>query len=243
MSKDKPAPEKRPDIKDRAEKEKDAETMDEKGKAKSKVPDPPACDPALGDLTPAYIEWVKKYYPDDFERAATKGRIPSSGGRQGIAMSSTPGSETHKSVENAETLPRSTMPSESAVPPAVVQGEDWPEKGPVLEGLNPDSLAVQGPSAYIVLHGTGFTEESVVIWDEDEMPAEYVNPGKLRLFVVPPTEEEQEDMELPHEITVAVQDGNQISNTLLFAFIEPEVETEAEGRHAKIRPNRKRKDS
>ena len=74
MSKDKPT-EKRPDIKDRAEKEKDAATMDEKEKAKAKIPDPPECDPALGDLTPAYIEWVRKYYPDDFE-ARYKGRIP-----------------------------------------------------------------------------------------------------------------------------------------------------------------------
>ena len=73
-SKDKPE-EKRPDIKDRAEKEKDAEVIDEKGKAKAKIPDPPHCEPALGDLTPEYIEWVRKYHKEDFE-ARYKDRIP-----------------------------------------------------------------------------------------------------------------------------------------------------------------------
>ena len=74
MHKDKPSDPK-PDIKDKAEKEKDAETIEHKEKAKGKVPEPPECEPQLGDLTPAYIEWVKKYYPDDYE-ARYKGRIP-----------------------------------------------------------------------------------------------------------------------------------------------------------------------
>jgi hypothetical protein len=68
-------PEEKPDIKDKASKEKDVKAIEEKEKAKSKIPDPPECEPQLGDLTPDYIEWVRKYYPDDFE-ARYKGRIP-----------------------------------------------------------------------------------------------------------------------------------------------------------------------
>ena len=65
----------KPDIKDRASKEKDAETIESKEKNKSKVPDQPECDPKLGDLTPEYIEWVRQYHPDDFV-ARYQGRIP-----------------------------------------------------------------------------------------------------------------------------------------------------------------------
>ena len=135
------------------------------------------------------------------------------------------------------------MPSESAVPPAVVQGEDWPIVLR-LDGLNPDSMAVPGPDAYVILHGEGFTPESVVIWDEDEMPAEFVNKGKLRLLVVNPgiLEEDEQEVELPHEIPVAVQTGAEISNTLLFTFTLAEAKKaarseaktpEKEDKHAK----------
>lgn len=64
-----------PDIKDKALKEKDAKLIEEKARKKDKIPDPPECEPQLGDLTPAYIEWVRKYYPDDFE-ARYNHRIP-----------------------------------------------------------------------------------------------------------------------------------------------------------------------
>jgi hypothetical protein len=69
-------PEEKPDsVKDKATKEKDAETVEKKQHAGDDVPEPPTCDPALGDLTPAYIEWVRKYHKDDFE-ARYEGRIP-----------------------------------------------------------------------------------------------------------------------------------------------------------------------
>jgi hypothetical protein len=51
----------------------------------------------------------------------------------------------------------------------------------MLDGLNPDSIAVPGPDAYIVIHGKGFTPESVVSWDEDICPCEFVN--ELRVLV------------------------------------------------------------
>jgi hypothetical protein len=66
---------KMPDVKDRAEKERDADTIREKEKSDAKIPDPPECDPALGDLTPRYIAWVKKYHSKDFE-ARYKDRLP-----------------------------------------------------------------------------------------------------------------------------------------------------------------------
>ena len=65
----------RPDIKDRAEKERDAAAIEKREQIKAGTPEQPDCDPALGDLTPAYIAWVKKYFPDDYE-ARYIGRIP-----------------------------------------------------------------------------------------------------------------------------------------------------------------------
>jgi len=64
----------KPDAKDKATKERDADVIERKNRDADKIPDPPDCEPQLGDLTPVYIEWVKKYYPDDFE-ARYKGRI------------------------------------------------------------------------------------------------------------------------------------------------------------------------
>ena len=67
--------EEKPDVKDKATKEKDAEAAENKEQAASKTPEPPQCDPALGDLTPEYIEWMRKHHAADFE-ARYKGRIP-----------------------------------------------------------------------------------------------------------------------------------------------------------------------
>lgn len=43
------------------------------------VPDPPECLPHLGDMTPAYIEWMKTWFPVDFEKQY-KGRLPKTAG-------------------------------------------------------------------------------------------------------------------------------------------------------------------
>jgi hypothetical protein len=39
------------------------------------IPPPPECEPRLGDLTPAYVEWMAKHHEDTFEEHY-KGRIP-----------------------------------------------------------------------------------------------------------------------------------------------------------------------
>lgn len=67
--------ERKTDVRDKATKEQDAAVEEEKERDKHNIPDPPDCDPALGDLTPAYIQYVKKYYPKDYE-ARYQGRIP-----------------------------------------------------------------------------------------------------------------------------------------------------------------------
>jgi hypothetical protein len=65
----------KPDIKDKAEKERDFAAIEKKERKENKIPEPPQCEPQLGDLTPDYIEWVREYYPDDFE-SRYEGRIP-----------------------------------------------------------------------------------------------------------------------------------------------------------------------
>jgi hypothetical protein len=67
--------EEKPDIKTKAEKERDFIAFEKRERKENDVPDPPQCEPQLGDLTPDYIEWVRDNYPDDFE-ARYQGRIP-----------------------------------------------------------------------------------------------------------------------------------------------------------------------
>jgi hypothetical protein len=35
---------------------------------KPDIPEPPPMDPALGDKTPAYMEWYRQHHPDEYER-------------------------------------------------------------------------------------------------------------------------------------------------------------------------------
>lgn len=48
--------------------------MHEKKHEEKEIPEAPVCDPAIGDLTPDYIEWMRKHFADKFE-ARYKGRI------------------------------------------------------------------------------------------------------------------------------------------------------------------------
>ncbi len=39
--------------------------------ADKKIPEAPAKDPAMGEKTPKYVEWLKKYHPKDFAKKFT----------------------------------------------------------------------------------------------------------------------------------------------------------------------------
>jgi len=106
-----------------------------------------------------------------------------------------------------------------------------------LEGVNPDSAAIgSAPDVTIAVHGTGFTPNSVVLVDDEEMPTTFVNTGKLTAQVPMATE--------PGEVDVEVQRGDDLSEILTFEFLAAEGGTrsrkEPERKPKKSEPSSKR---
>ena len=123
------------------------------------------------------------------------------------------GSETYRSSELPESATKETTISESAVPPSVIKGEDWPAQAPVLIGLNPDTLPVPGPDYWIVVHGQHFNADSKIVWNGQDVETEYVNEGKLRTLI---------SMTAVGVDPVSVRNGDIHSNILEFTFTEAE---------------------
>jgi hypothetical protein len=103
------------------------------------------------------------------------------------------------------------MPSESALPPEVIQGEDWPVAVPILHGLDPSTLPVPGPDAWIVAQGEGFGEESIIVWNDQDVGTEYLSPGELRTLI---------QMTAVGVDPVYVRNQDKHSNILEFTFTE-----------------------
>lgn len=126
------------------------------------------------------------------------------------------GSETYRSSELPESATKETTISESAVPPSVIHGEDWPTiVAPVLTRLTPDSLEVPGPDSELVIQGSSFTEESIIVWNGGDEVTEFVSETELKTTVKTSTVE----AELPFALPVYVRNGETKSNSLTFTFV------------------------
>jgi hypothetical protein len=149
-----------------------------------------------------------------------------------------PGSETYRSSEPPETTKDTTI-SDDAVAPEVVEGPDWPKEAPVLISLEPESLAVPGPDSEVVITGTGFTQESIIVWNHGDELTEFVNETELKTLVKPSTVEAP----LPFTLPVQVRNGNQTSEPLEFTFVAEEPvareEEEEDSHHGQTRRHRK----
>jgi hypothetical protein len=147
-----------------------------------------------------------------------------------------PGSATYKATYTSEgNAPRSTIPSPQSTPPDVIKGVDWvvsdpraftsklgvsplltmdlPE-APFLDGLNPSSAPVPGPDVLVVVHGSGFTEESVINWNNQDVATVFESETKLNTTV---------SMTAVGVDGVLVRNGALESNVLPFTFEEAEV--------------------
>lgn len=87
---------------------------------------------------------------------------------------------------------------------------------PRVTGLDPTSMNVPGPDAPIMVTGSGFTEESVIIWNGADEVTEFVSATKLRTTVKVSIVEAP----LPFTLPVQVRNEDQISNALDFTFTE-----------------------
>lgn len=125
-------------------------------------------------------------------------------------MPEIPGSATYRSTEPPEGLTKETTISESAVAPDLIHGEDWPEFAPTIDGLNPSTASVPGPDQWIVVHGSGYNDKSVIVWNGQDVQTEYVNEGKLRTLI---------SMTAPGLDPVYVRnEGDHVSNVVSFTF-------------------------
>lgn len=101
---------------------------------------------------------------------------------------------------------------------------------PVITNLNPESMEVPGPDAPITVTGTGFKEDSVIVWSDADEVTEFVSDTELRTLVKVSTVEAP----LPHTLTVEVRNGDAKSNSLVFTFVAgTAARSESEHRHEK----------
>jgi len=90
-----------------------------------------------------------------------------------------------------------------------------PEEPAVLTSLSPNT-AVAGDAADItmVVNGSGFTANSVIVFNGHDEPTTLVSASKVSTGVKPSL------FVVPAECPVVVRNGNQNSNALTFSFTE-----------------------
>lgn len=93
------------------------------------------------------------------------------------------------------------------------------ENAPLLASLDPESMNVPGPDAPILVIGSGFTEESVIVWNGSDEETEFVSATKVRTTVRVSTVEAP----LPFTLPVQVRNGEAESNELQFTFTQAPI--------------------
>ena len=102
----------------------------------------------------------------------------------------------------------------------VYTGEDGPNQIPddpkhelpplVLSDIDPDSVAIGMTDFTLTVTGSGFTPNSVIVFDDEEMPTVFVN--QTQLTTNPPSPAE------PAVVDVEVTRGEEMSDVLSFEF-------------------------
>jgi IPT/TIG domain. len=123
----------------------------------------------------------------------------------------TPGSETYKSTNPLETRDKNTY--SSRIPPDVNRGPDVPV-GPTVTSVEPNTLTVADPETEAVITGSGFTTESVIVWNGGDEATAFIDGEHVSTIVRPSTVEAP----LPCTIPVAVRNGILLSDPVSFTF-------------------------
>lgn len=99
---------------------------------------------------------------------------------------------------------------------------------PVINSLVPDTAEVGGPDIVMVVDGTGFTPNSVIVWSGSDEATTVLDAERVSTTVKPSTASG------PWPIPVAVRNGENVSNELTFTFTEPgEMRSSSKNRRAK----------
>jgi hypothetical protein len=96
---------------------------------------------------------------------------------------------------------------------------DVVDEAPVLTALDPGTAEMQSGDITVTITGTGFTETSVLVWNDADDVADYVSPTELTTTV-------KTDLStVAVDCKVEVRNGDQLSNSLTFSITEPEVKS------------------
>jgi hypothetical protein len=79
---------------------------------------------------------------------------------------------------------------------------------PVLASVQPDTLPVWASDTEVFWNGSGFTENSKIIWNDGEESTTFISPEKLSTIVKPGTVQAP----LPYTLQTPVDSGKQTSN-------------------------------
>jgi hypothetical protein len=92
---------------------------------------------------------------------------------------------------------------------------DGPITPPTITGLTPSTVALGSPDFTVHVNGTGFTSESVIVWNGYDEPTTLVSDAELTTGV------DMAVWQAPATVPVQVRagDGN-LSNVLSFTFTE-----------------------
>lgn len=88
---------------------------------------------------------------------------------------------------------------------------------PVLSALEPAQLSVGAPDTTVLVKGSGFTAESVIIWNGGEEVTNFGDAETLSTLVKPSTV--SPDLPLPFSLPVKVKTGALESSELQFSFV------------------------
>jgi hypothetical protein len=101
---------------------------------------------------------------------------------------------------------------------------------PEVNELAPDTAVSGGPDVTMIVDGTGFTADSVIVFDGHDEPTTFISDTQVSTGVKPSL------FVVPAECPVSVRNGAQSSNELTFTFT-----AEARSGHADHKKSSKRK--
>jgi hypothetical protein len=97
---------------------------------------------------------------------------------------------------------------------ALIQADNPPIPTPVLTSLAPPTMHITDPDFEGHLRGTGFTEDSVIVWNGADEPTRFVDSTNIWTMVVPSV------VTAPTVLDVYVRNADgQVSNILPFTWM------------------------
>lgn len=125
---------------------------------------------------------------------------------------------TIRSINEPDTSRTTVLTPASINEPPVLP--EWAAEAPVVESIDPVEATIGDPSFDVVLSGTGFFPESVIVFAGQDEPTTFAD-GRLSTGV------NMDVWQAPDTVKVSVRNGPIVSNEVDFTFNAAEVAPEA----------------